>query len=158
VVVFSNILQAIFRPGTQSETFLISANAGPSTFAAKARGRCAPAAHFIMITLAFGQMASFIASSLSLLGGDDGYTLFGRTEWFGTGVLQNRPIFYFVCFDLQLIVWLFFPVLLDSRFGRVLRAAKQNPLRVEALGFSPYPYRLGAYPIASAIGGLAGAL
>jgi branched-chain amino acid transport system substrate-binding protein len=34
-VVFSNILQAIFRPVTQSETFLISANAGPSTFAGK---------------------------------------------------------------------------------------------------------------------------
>jgi branched-chain amino acid transport system substrate-binding protein len=34
-VVFSNILQAIFRPVTESETFLISANAGPSTFAGK---------------------------------------------------------------------------------------------------------------------------
>jgi branched-chain amino acid transport system substrate-binding protein len=34
-VVFSNILQAISRPVTQSETFLISANAGPSTYAGK---------------------------------------------------------------------------------------------------------------------------
>jgi branched-chain amino acid transport system substrate-binding protein len=34
-VVFSNILQAIVRPVTESETFLISANAGPSTFAGK---------------------------------------------------------------------------------------------------------------------------
>jgi branched-chain amino acid transport system substrate-binding protein len=34
-VVFSNILQAIFRPVTESGTFLISANAGPSTYAGK---------------------------------------------------------------------------------------------------------------------------
>jgi branched-chain amino acid transport system substrate-binding protein len=34
-IVFSNILQAIFRPVTASKTFLISANAGPSTFAGK---------------------------------------------------------------------------------------------------------------------------
>ncbi len=34
-VVFSNILQAIFRPVTESQTVLVSANAGPSTFAGK---------------------------------------------------------------------------------------------------------------------------
>jgi branched-chain amino acid transport system substrate-binding protein len=34
-VVFSNILQAIFRPVTESGTFLVSANAGPSTYAGK---------------------------------------------------------------------------------------------------------------------------
>jgi branched-chain amino acid transport system substrate-binding protein len=34
-VVFSNILQAIVRPVTENGTFLISANAGPSTFAGK---------------------------------------------------------------------------------------------------------------------------
>jgi branched-chain amino acid transport system permease protein len=35
--------------------------------------------HFIMITLAFGQMAFFTASSLAGYGGDDGYTLYART-------------------------------------------------------------------------------
>jgi branched-chain amino acid transport system substrate-binding protein len=34
-VVFSNVLQAIFRPVTESGTFLISSNAGPSTYAGK---------------------------------------------------------------------------------------------------------------------------
>jgi branched-chain amino acid transport system permease protein len=114
--------------------------------------------HFIMITLAFGQMAFFTASSLSVLGGDDGYTLFSRTAWFGTRVLQNRLTFYFVCFGLLVVVWLFCSILLDSRFGRVLRAAKENPLRVQALGFSAYPYRLTAYVMAGAVSGLAGAL
>ncbi len=36
--------------------------------------------------------------------------------------------------------------MLDSRFGWVLRAARENPMRVEALGFSPHPYRLAAFP------------
>ena len=114
--------------------------------------------HFIMITLAFGQMAFFTASSLSVLGGDDGYTLFARTAWFGTRLLQNRVVFYFLCLGLLVAVWLLCSVILDSRFGRVLRAAKQNQLRVEALGFSPYPYRLIAYVLAGAICGLSGAL
>ena len=114
--------------------------------------------HFIMITLAFGQMAFFTAASLSGLGGDDGYTLYSRTAWFGTRVLQKPLVFYFVCFAVLVLVWLVCAIILDSRFGRVLRATKENPLRVQALGFSPYPYRLIAYALAGAIGGAAGAL
>jgi branched-chain amino acid transport system permease protein len=114
--------------------------------------------HFIMITLAFGQMAYFTASSLSILGGDDGYTLDARTTWFGTAALQNRLTFYLICLAVLVAVWLVASIILDSRFGRVLRAARENPLRVQSLGFAPYPYRLVAYTIAGAIGGLAGAL
>jgi branched-subunit amino acid ABC-type transport system permease component len=54
--------------------------------------------------------------------------------------------------------WLLCRLLLASRFGRVLRAAKGNPLRVQALGFDPYPYRLVAYVIAGGIGGASGFL
>ena len=115
-------------------------------------------AYFIMITLAFGQMAFFTAASLSALGGDDGYTLSARTEWFGTAVLGNRLVFHFVCLGSLLAVWLLCSTVVDSRFGRVLRAARENPARVQALGFSPYPYRLLAYVLAGGIGGLAGAL
>jgi len=114
--------------------------------------------HFIMITLAFGQMAFFTASSLSFLGGDDGYTLYGRTTVFGAGLLQNRLAFHFVCLGLLALVWLICSMVLDSRFGRVLQAARDNPLRVRALGFSPYPYRLIACTLAGGIGGLAGVL
>ena len=49
-------------------------------------------------------------------------------------------------------------VLLASRFGRVLRATRENPMRVQAVGLAPYPFRLLAYGIAGGIGGLAGAL
>ncbi len=114
--------------------------------------------YFIMITLAFGQMAFFTASSLSALGGDDGYTLYARTTVFGTRLLADRIVFHFVCLGLLLASWGLCGLVMESRFGRVLRAARENPVRVQALGFSPYPYRLVAYVIAGGIAGLAGAL
>jgi branched-chain amino acid transport system permease protein len=114
--------------------------------------------HFIMITLAFGQMAFFTASSLAGYGGDDGYTMYSRTEVGGTRMLENRLTFHFVCVGALAATWLLCRMLLASRFGRVVRAAKGNPLRARALGFDPYPYRLVAYVIAGAIGGAAGFL
>lgn len=114
--------------------------------------------HFIMITLAFGQMAYFTAASLSAYGGDDGYTLYGRTEVFGTRLLESRLAFHYVCLGALAFTWGACRLLLASRFGRVLRAARENEVRVQAVGFSPYPYRLVAYVIAGALSGLAGVL
>jgi branched-chain amino acid transport system permease protein len=114
--------------------------------------------HFIMITLAFGQMAFFTAASLSAYGGDDGYTMYGRSLVFGARWLSDRFTFHYVCLGALAATWLFCRTLLASRFGRVLTAARQNPLRVQAMGFDPLPYRLAAYVIAAGIGGLAGFL
>lgn len=113
---------------------------------------------FIMITLAFGQMAYFTAASFSGLGGDDGTTLYARTLWRGGRALEDRVVFHFLCLVALVVAWALCGALLGSRFGRVLRAAKEDALRVEALGFSPYGYRLGAYVVAGGIAGLAGAL
>lgn len=114
--------------------------------------------HFIMITLAFGQMAFFTAASLAAYGGDDGYTLYGRTAVLGARWLEDRLAFHYLCLGLLAGVVGLVRMLLASRFGRVLRAARESPLRVAALGFAPYPYRLVAYVIAGGIAGLAGAL
>ncbi len=114
--------------------------------------------HFIMITLAFGQMAFFTASSLSAYGGDDGYTMYSRTEVLGARLLESRLAFHYICLGLLAATWAVAAMLLASRFGRVLRAARENPQRVEALGFAPYPYRLVGYVIAGAMGGIAGFL
>ena len=114
--------------------------------------------HFIMITLAFGQMAFYTAASLAAYGGDDGYTLYHRNEVFGRAWLENRHVFHFACLGLLAITWLLCRVLLASRFGRVLRASRENALRARAVGFDPYAYRLVGYVIAGAIGGMAGFL
>ena len=114
--------------------------------------------HFIMITLAFGQMAFFTAASLAAYGGDDGYTLYGRTTVLGQRWLEDRLVFHYLCLGLLALALLGGQVLLGSRFGRVLRAARENALRAEAVGFRPYPYRLVAYAVAGAVAGLAGVL
>lgn len=114
--------------------------------------------HFIMITLAFGQMAFFTASSLAAYGGDDGYTLYSRTEVWGSRLLGDRLTFHYVCLGALALTWALCAMLLASRFGRVLRAARENAQRVEAVGLAPYPFRLVAYVIAGAIGGAAGFL
>ncbi len=114
--------------------------------------------HFIMITLAFGQMAFFTASSLAAYGGDDGYTMYSRTEVFGTRLLENRLVFHYIVLGALALTWAVCAVLLASRFGRVLRAARENAQRVEAVGLAPYPYRLVGYTLAGAMGGLAGFL
>lgn len=114
--------------------------------------------HFIMITLAFGQMAFYTAASLAAYGGDDGYTLYNRTAVWGGRALEDRTVFHFACLVVLIGTWMLCRALLASRFGRVLRAARENALRVRAIGFDPYPYRLVGYVIAGAIGGVAGFL
>ena len=114
--------------------------------------------YFIMITLAFGQMAFFVAASLVPYGGDDGLSLPGRTLVLGTRVLENRIVFFYVTLALAAASWLLVSRLVASRFGRVLRGLTDSETRMQALGFAPYRYRLTAYVIAGTLCGLAGFL
>ncbi len=114
--------------------------------------------YFIMITLAFGQMAYFTATSLSAYGGDDGLRMFHRSEVFGTRILANDTTFYFVVLGTLIACYLLLRAIVGSRFGRVLRGAKENERRMRALGFDPFRYRLAAYVISGTICALAGAL
>jgi branched-chain amino acid transport system permease protein len=114
--------------------------------------------HFIMITLAFGQMAYFVANSVKAYGGDDGLTLTNRATLFGSDLFSNNLAFYYVVLALLLGVYLLARSAIGSRFGRVLRGAKDNETRMAAMGFNAYPYRLLAYVISGMMAGLAGFL
>lgn len=114
--------------------------------------------YFIMITLAFGQMAYFTATSLSAYGGDDGLRMFHRSEVLGSRLLQNDTVFYFVVLGTLAACYLLLTAIVASRFGRVLRGAKENERRMRALGFDPFRYRLAAYVLSGAMCALAGAL
>jgi branched-chain amino acid transport system permease protein len=115
-------------------------------------------AYFIMITLAFGQMAFFTATSLAPYGGDDGLTIARRSTIAGLPLLADGQFFYYVVLGCLVAVFLFCRTLVGSRFGRVLRGAKENPVRMAAIGFDVYRFQLATYVIAGAIGGLAGFL
>ncbi len=115
-------------------------------------------AYFIMITLAFGQMLFFLASSLAAFGGDDGMTLPSRSLVFGAPILKNTVVLYYAAFICLLGFYALCRAIVASRFGRVLRGIRENLVRMEAIGFAPYPYKLAAYVIAGMIASVAGVL
>jgi branched-chain amino acid transport system permease protein len=115
-------------------------------------------AYFIMITLAFGQMVYFIATSLAPYGGDNGLTIDDRNTVAGLPLFKSDQGFYYVTLVLLAATYLFCRTLTGSRFGRVLRGAKDNATRMATLGFDVQRCRLIAYVIAGGLGGLAGFL
>ncbi len=114
--------------------------------------------YFIMITLAFAQMTYYVASGLARYGGDDGLTIYRRSQFAGLINLSNKTQFYYFCLALLLggiyLVWR----IVNSRFGMVVRGARSNEQRMQAIGFPVYRYRLTCFVIAGTICGLAGAL
>jgi branched-chain amino acid transport system permease protein len=113
--------------------------------------------YFIMITLAFTQMLYYLGISIEEYGGDDGIRLKMRSQ-LPLIDLADPVQFYYLLLALMLGAAYLTHRIVSSRFGMALRAAKSNEARSRAIGFSPYPYRLAAFVIAGAMGGLAGAL
>ena len=113
--------------------------------------------HFIMITMAFGQMIFFFLVSLETYGGDDGLTIDIRSELPAIN-LDNAVQMFAVCYVIMLLVIYALHRIVNSRFGMVLQGAKDNEERMRAMGFDTFKYRLTAYVIAGALCGLSGAL
>ena len=114
--------------------------------------------YFIMITLAFAQMVYYVAIGLDRYGGDDGMTIYKRSQFGGLIDLSNKTAFYYLCLVLLLaavyVVWR----IVNSRFGMVIQGARSNDRRMRAIGFPTYRYKLICFVIAGTICGLAGAL
>ncbi|HET7847530.1 MAG TPA: branched-chain amino acid ABC transporter permease, partial [Pseudolabrys sp.] len=87
-----------------------------------------------------------------------GLTIYKRSQFGGPLNLSNKIEFYYICLALLLaciyLVWR----LINSRFGMVIQGARSNDLRMRAIGFPTYRYRLACFVIAGTMGGLAGAL
>jgi branched-chain amino acid transport system permease protein len=114
--------------------------------------------YFIMITLAFGQMVFFTASSLAPYGGDDGLTIAARNTLGGFAFFRSEGSLYYLIWGCLLGAYCFSRMLVGSRFGRVFRGAKENALRMETIGFNVYRFQLAAYVIAGMMAGLSGFL
>ena len=114
--------------------------------------------YFIMITLAFAQMLFYLVTSLKVYGGDDGLSLTGRsTLGFGLDLANDRTLYY-VTLSLVALTILTVARLLNARFGHVLQAIRENEVRMTAIGFPVFRYKLVAFTLAGALAGLAGAL
>lgn len=113
--------------------------------------------YFIMITMAFAQMMYYAIVSIEEYGGDDGLVIDTRSEL--PFIDLDDPLQLFGLAYVSLVVaMLIVRMIVNSRFGMVLRGAKGNNERVVMLGFNTYLFRLTAYVIAGAMAGYAGAL
>jgi len=114
--------------------------------------------YFIMITLAFAQMAYYIAAGMARYGGDDGLTIYKRSDFAGLINLSDKVQFYYLCFVLLLAAIYLIYRIVNSRFGMVVQGARSNEKRMQAIGFPTYRYQLTCFVIAGTLCGIAGAL
>ena len=118
--------------------------------------------YFIMVTLAFAQMAYFVFHDMKFAGGSDGRYLYVKPVLsLGSFTLVDfdRPLtFYFVTLAALVLVYAVLASVGRSRFGHALSGIKANEQRMRAAGFSTYPYKLAAFVLAGALAGVAGFL
>jgi branched-chain amino acid transport system permease protein len=124
---------------------------------------------FAMITLAVASAFAILASQLpDLTGGEDGlnYRLpaalrasFSLADGTLFGVrLTGRLVDYYLVYLASLVLVLVLLRVVNSPFGSVLMAIRENPFRAEAIGYRTVVYRTIASCIAAAVAALAGAL
>lgn len=114
--------------------------------------------YFIMVTLAFAQMAYYVVHDTPLGGGTDGIYLNVKPVLGAWLDLDGAGTLYGFTWASLLLVFGFLAVLGRSRFGRALAGIRVNEQRMRATGFSTYPYKLAAFTISGGIAGLAGFL
>lgn len=114
--------------------------------------------YFIMVTLAFAQMAYYVVHDTPLGGGTDGIYLNAKPVWGDRLNLDRGEVLYAFTLVSLIAVFAFLALLLRSRFGRALAGIRVNEQRMRAAGYSTYPYKLAAFVISGAIAGLAGFL
>jgi branched-chain amino acid transport system permease protein len=113
--------------------------------------------YFIMVTLAFAQMAYYVVHDTPLGGGTDGIYLNNVPVLGPLDLGKPLPLYGFT---LACLVAVFgcLALLLRSPFGRALAGIRVNEQRMRATGFSTYPYKLAAFTVSGGIAGLAGFL
>lgn len=114
-------------------------------------------AYFIMITLAFAQVAYFTFVSITLYGADEGLVMMDRST-LGSLDMWDDTLFYYLCATTLIIFFTLYRVIVKSKFGFVLQACMQNESRAKALGYNPYVYKLLAYVLSSVGAAVAGVL
>jgi len=118
--------------------------------------------YFIMVTLAFAQMAYYVFHDTKVGGGSDGIYLYFRPEIAIGSVrlldLGQPLVFYFFVFAALVLTFLLLAAAQARRFGRALAGIRVNEQRMRAAGFATYPYKLAAFVVAATLAGVAGFL
>ena len=118
--------------------------------------------YFIMVTLAFAQLAFFVFHDTPLGGGSDGIYLNVKPSasiggWVPFNLENHMQLYYFIV-AMMVLVYLFLARILQSPFGRVLVGIRSNEHRMQSMGYRTFRYKLAAFTIAGGLGGIAGFL
>jgi branched-chain amino acid transport system permease protein len=114
--------------------------------------------YFAMITLALAQLVFFFLVQAPFTGGEDGMHGVPRGYLFGLVDLQNNHSMYYFVLTLFLLSYLLVQRTVNSPFGQILRAIKQNEPRAVSLGYNVNLYKLVAFVMSAALAGLAGSM
>ena len=112
--------------------------------------------YFSMITLAFAQMMYFFALEAPFTGGEDGIQGVPRGYLFGVVDLSNDRAMYAVVAVVFLAGFLLIYRIINSPFGEVLKAIRENEPRAISLGYKTERYKLLAFVLSATLAGLAG--
>jgi branched-chain amino acid transport system permease protein len=113
--------------------------------------------YFAMITLALAQLIYFLALQLPFTHAEDGLTSIPRGKVLGLFSLDDNMVLYYTTAVIFLAAFSFIYLIINSTFGQIVRAIRDNEMRAVSLGFDVNRYKLLAFTLSAAVAGLAGA-
>lgn len=113
--------------------------------------------YFAMVTLALAQIIYFLALQMPFTGGENGLQGIPRGHLFGLIDLNNSLAMYYFVFAIFLIGFGIIYRTINSPFGEVLQAIRENESRALSLGYDVDHFKLLAFVISATLAGLAGA-
>lgn len=114
--------------------------------------------YFAMITLALAQMVYFFCVEAPFTYGEDGIQSVPQGLLLGLFDLSNVTVLYIFVAMVFLLAFLMIYRTINSPFGEILKAIRENEMRATSLGYKVDDYKLAAFVISATLAGLAGAL
>ena len=122
--------------------------------------------YFAMVTLGIAQIVYFMAYQFSgLTGGENGTQIATRGSLFGLSLdnvlglsLENDRVFYYLALAIVVLGVLFAIRVVNSPFGAVLAAMRENEQRARSIGYDTNRFKLAAFVMSGTLAGVAGAL
>jgi branched-chain amino acid transport system permease protein len=113
--------------------------------------------YFAMITLALAQMIYFFCLQAPFTHGEDGIQSVPRGRLFGLLDLSNTLTMYYFVVVVFIAAFALIYRVINSPFGQVLKAIRENEPRAISLGYDAERYKLLAFVLSATLAGLAGA-
>ena len=114
--------------------------------------------YFAMITLALAQTVYFVALQAPFTGGEDGIQAVPRGRLFGVIDLDDTLTMYYFVLAVFLIGFALILRTINSPFGQVIKAIRENEPRAVSLGYHADHYKLVVFILSASLSGLAGSL